>query len=93
MAVRCLPCLATNFRRATHHHAVAFGPRYTTRRWFATWRSRRPRKLSTIRKALALIKKISPAAWRHLQLNGHYTFRGGGKTIDLDALVAELTLG
>ena len=29
-------------------------------------------------KALALIKKISPAAWRHIHLNGHYTFHGDG---------------
>ena len=43
-------------------------------------------------RALELIKKISPAAWRHLILNGHYTFRDGGKTIDLDALVADLDL-
>ena len=27
-------------------------------------------------KALVLIKKMSPAAWRHIHLNGHYTFRG-----------------
>ena len=38
-------------------------------------------------RALALIKKISPAAWRHIHLNGHYTFRGGGQIIDLDAIV------
>lgn len=44
-------------------------------------------------KALALIKKISPAAWRHIHLNGHYTFRGDGQPIDLDAIVAELELG
>jgi TnpA family transposase len=44
-------------------------------------------------KALAMIKKISPAAWRHILLNGHYTFRSDGKIIDLDAVVAGLTLG
>ena len=38
-------------------------------------------------KALALIKKISPVAWRHILLNGHYTFRDGGQFIDLDAVV------
>jgi TnpA family transposase len=43
-------------------------------------------------KALALIKKISPVAWRHLLLNGHYTFRDGGQRIDLDAVVATLDL-
>lgn len=44
-------------------------------------------------KALAMIKKISPAAWRHILLNGHYTFRSDGKVIDLDAIVAGLALG
>ncbi|HBU0272296.1 TPA: transposase, partial [Klebsiella pneumoniae] len=43
-------------------------------------------------KALALITKISPAAWRHILLNGHYTFQSSGKTIDLDAIVAGLEL-
>ena len=44
-------------------------------------------------KALAMIKSISPAAWRHIHLNGHYTFRSVGQTIDLDAIVAGLNLG
>jgi TnpA family transposase len=44
-------------------------------------------------KALAMIKKISPAAWRHILLNGHYTFRSDGKIIDLDTVVAGLDLG
>jgi hypothetical protein len=39
-----------------------------------------------------LIKKMSPAAWRHIHLNGHYTFRDG-QLIDLDAIVAGLELG
>jgi hypothetical protein len=43
-------------------------------------------------KVLALIKKLSPAAWRHIHLNGHYTFCSGGRSIDLDAIVAELVL-
>ena len=43
-------------------------------------------------KALAIIKKMSPAAWRHIHLNGHYTFRGDGKLIDLDAVMAGLDL-
>jgi TnpA family transposase len=41
-------------------------------------------------KALALIKKMSPAAWRHIHLNGHYKFRGDGQVIDLDAIIAGL---
>ncbi|NAS63669.1 hypothetical protein CVE36_22800, partial [Pseudomonas syringae pv. actinidiae] len=43
--------------------------------------------------ALALITQMSPAAWRHILLNGHYTFQSDGKMLDLDALVAELELG
>ncbi len=41
---------------------------------------------------LKLIKKISPAAWRHILLNGHYTFRGSGRVIDLDTIMAGLVL-
>jgi TnpA family transposase len=44
-------------------------------------------------KALALITQMSPAAWRHILLNGHYTFQSDGKLIDLDAIVAALVLG
>ncbi|EIL95684.1 Tn3 family transposase, partial [Rhodanobacter sp. 115] len=44
-------------------------------------------------KAVAMITQISPAAWRHILLNGHYTFQNNGKMIDLDALVAEVELG
>jgi TnpA family transposase len=41
--------------------------------------------------ALALITATSPVAWRHIHLNGHYTFRGG-QAIDLDAIVDSLNL-
>lgn len=44
-------------------------------------------------KALAMLKKIPPAAWRHILLNGHYTFQNDGKIIDLDAIVTALELG
>jgi len=44
-------------------------------------------------KVLALLKKVSPAAWRHIHLNGHYTFRGTGQVLDLEAIVAGLKLG
>ncbi len=44
-------------------------------------------------KALALLVQISPAAWRHILLNGHYTFHSDGKMIDLDAIIAGLDLG
>ncbi|HDT6079993.1 TPA: Tn3 family transposase, partial [Aeromonas veronii bv. veronii] len=43
-------------------------------------------------KALAALTQISPAAWRHILLNGHYTFQSDGKVIDLDALVAGVEL-
>ena len=43
-------------------------------------------------KDLAMIKKVSPAAWRHIDLNGHYTFRGEAEVIDLDVIVAGLNL-
>ena len=42
--------------------------------------------------AVAMITRMSPAAWRHILLNGHYTFQSGGKMIDLDALLAGLDL-
>lgn len=44
------------------------------------------------KKALALITNFSPAAWRHVLLNGHYTFRSKGLVIDLDTIVAGLDL-
>ena len=44
-------------------------------------------------KAVAKITQISPAAWRHILLNGHYTFQNSGKIIDFDTLLAGLDLG
>src|ERR1035438_3867870 len=44
-------------------------------------------------KVLALIKKMSPAAWRHIHLNGHYRFHGDGQIIDLDTIIAGLEMG
>jgi TnpA family transposase len=43
-------------------------------------------------KILALIKKISPVAWRHIHLNGHYAFKSHRQPIDLDALVSGVIL-
>jgi len=43
-------------------------------------------------KALALVTQISPADWRHILLNGHYTLQRDSKMIDLDALVAWMKL-
>jgi hypothetical protein len=39
-----------------------------------------------------MIPKTSPAAWRHIRMNGHYTFRSNGQLIDLDAVIAGLHL-
>ena len=43
-------------------------------------------------KALALIKTMSPVAWRHVLLGGHYTF-SGVQAVDLDAIIRGLDLG
>lgn len=43
-------------------------------------------------KALSIIKKTSPVAWRHVHLNGHYAFRNARQVIDLDAIVEGLDL-
>jgi Tn3 transposase DDE domain len=44
-------------------------------------------------KAVTLITQMSPAAWQHILLNGHYTFQSGGKIIDLAALLDGQELG
>ncbi|PHM51777.1 putative resolvase [Xenorhabdus hominickii] len=44
-------------------------------------------------KTRALITQMSPVAWQHILLNGHYTFQNEGKIIDLDALIAGLNFG
>jgi TnpA family transposase len=44
-------------------------------------------------KALKLITQISPVAWQHILMNGHYTFHNDGKMIDIDAIVTGLDLG
>jgi len=41
---------------------------------------------------LALLKKISPAAWQHIHFHGHYSFCGRRVPIDLDAMLANLAL-
>jgi TnpA family transposase len=43
-------------------------------------------------KALALLKKIFPTAWQHIYFHGHYSFCGRRIPIDLDAMLANLTL-
>jgi hypothetical protein len=44
-------------------------------------------------KGIEALARISPVAWQHILLNGHYTFQRSDEIIDLDALVAGLKLG
>ncbi|CNI70399.1 transposase [Yersinia pekkanenii] len=44
-------------------------------------------------KGIESLPRISPVAWQHILLNGHYTFQSSNEIIDLDALVAALKLG
>ncbi|HDC1419298.1 TPA: Tn3 family transposase [Salmonella enterica] len=43
-------------------------------------------------RGLALFRRMSPVAWQHIFLNGHYTFISEGKELDLDAMIEGLTL-
>jgi TnpA family transposase len=43
-------------------------------------------------KAIQLLQKISPVAWRHIHLLGRYMFRDRGQPIDLDVLLADIAL-
>lgn len=43
-------------------------------------------------KGIEALTRISPVAWQHILLNGHYTFQSSNEIIDLDALVAGLKL-
>lgn len=42
-------------------------------------------------KALAILKKISPAAWRHIHFQGHFIF-SDDKIIDLDVIIGKVFL-
>jgi hypothetical protein len=44
------------------------------------------------KKALALLQKISPVAWQHIHFLGHYTFRDNKQLIDLEEMLAKVTL-
>ncbi|MHA0539183.1 Tn3 family transposase, partial [Escherichia coli] len=44
-------------------------------------------------KGIEALARISPVAWQHILLNGHYTFQSSNEIIDLDELVAGLKLG
>ena len=41
---------------------------------------------------MPLLKKISSVAWQNIHFHGHYTFCGSRHPINLDAMVANLTL-
>ena len=43
-------------------------------------------------KAIQLLQKISPVAWRHIHLLGRYVFRDRGQPIDLDTMLAGISL-
>lgn len=43
-------------------------------------------------KGIEALPRISPVAWQHILLNGHYTFQSNNEIIDLDALVSGLKL-
>ncbi|EGQ8057311.1 transposase, partial [Vibrio alginolyticus] len=40
---------------------------------------------------LELLSRISPVAWQHIFLNGHYTFVSQGKELDLDTILKGIT--
>ena len=42
-------------------------------------------------KALSVLKKISPVAWRHIHFQGHFIF-SGEKIIDLDTIIGKILL-
>ena len=43
-------------------------------------------------KALRKLQKISPVAWQHIHLLGHYVFCSNKHLIDLETLIAKLTM-
>ena len=43
-------------------------------------------------KILALLEKISPIAWQHIHFLGHYAFRDKKSMIDLEAMLANVSL-
>jgi hypothetical protein len=43
--------------------------------------------------ALDLLRRISPAAWQHLHLLGHYDFRNKRHLIDLESILSGVILG
>jgi hypothetical protein len=56
--------------------------------------SRLPDKYQTTKKLKSTgpSQKLSPIAWQHIHFHGHYIFCGSRHPINLDAMVANLTL-
>ena len=44
------------------------------------------------KKALKLLRRISPVAWQHIHFQGHFTF-SKENVIDLDEIIQQLTIG
>lgn len=42
-------------------------------------------------KIIAQLQKISPVAWQHIHLSGHYDFKNNRNTIDFEAMLADIT--
>jgi hypothetical protein len=38
-----------------------------------------------------LLKYVSPVPWQHINLHGRYEFKGRARSIDIDAIVLELS--
>ncbi|MDO9014764.1 MAG: Tn3 family transposase [Polynucleobacter sp.] len=43
-------------------------------------------------KALDMLKRISPVAWQHIHFLGHYAFRDNRHPIDMEAILAGVSL-
>lgn len=44
------------------------------------------------KKALDMLRKISPVAWQHINFLGHYSFLGNKTPIDLDSILASIRI-
>ena len=45
-----------------------------------------------VKKQLKVLKKTSPAAWRHLHFTGHFTFYTNKKNIEIDQIIEYIKL-
>ena len=49
-------------------------------------------KAASDEKIMALLRKISPVVWQHIHFLGHHAFRNNYNPIDLEAMLADITL-